>query len=367
MSRFRQESPHQHGTAPGTAVVLVNLGTPDAPTAPALKRYLRQFLSDPRVVEIPRPLWWPILNGIILNTRPRRSAQKYAAVWTSEGSPLKVHTERQARFLAGYLGERGHRLTVVWAMRYGTPSLPDPLDRLAASGARRILIVPMYPQYSASTTATVIDEACNWLLSRRNQPEMRFVRNFHDDPGYLDALEQSVRKHWSRHGPLADGDQLIISFHGLPRRSLELGDPYYCECMKTGRLLAERLNLAPERHRICFQSRFGKAEWLKPYTAPTLEALGKTGTRRVDVICPGFVADCLETLEEIAIEGKASFLASGGKEYHHVAALNEDHRWLTVLTSLVERHLAGWPSKEIADPVALAASADQAKAHGASH
>ena len=181
MPRFDPEPPHQHGTAPGTAIVLVNLGTPEAPTAPALKRYLRQFLSDPRVVEIPRPVWWLILNGIILNTRPKKSAEKYAAVWTPEGSPLKVHTERQAKFLAGYLGERGHHVTVVWAMRYGAPALSGVLDRLLAAGVNRILLLPMYPQYSATTTATVIDEACNWLLRRRNQPEMRLVRNFHNN------------------------------------------------------------------------------------------------------------------------------------------------------------------------------------------
>jgi ferrochelatase len=194
---------------------------------------------------------------------------------------------------------------------------------------------------------------------------MRFVRNFHDDPDYLGALEQTVRNHWVKHGPPGAGDQLIISFHGLPRRNLDLGDPYYCECMKTGRLLAERLNLAPEQHRICFQSRFGKAEWLQPYTAPTLEALGKAGTQRVDVICPGFVADCLETLEEIAIEGKASFLANGGKEYHYIPALNEDHGWLAALASLAERHLSGWNTTEMADDSALTATAQRAKAHGA--
>jgi ferrochelatase len=365
MPKIRPEPPHQHGTAPGTAVVLVNLGTPEAPTAPALKRYLRQFLSDPRVVEIPRPVWWLILNGVILNIRPKKSAEKYASVWMTDGSPLKVHTERQTKFLAGYLGERGHIVTVTSAMRYGAPSLPDVLDRLKAAGNARILVLPMYPQYSASTTATVIDEACRWLLTQRNQPEMRFVRNFHDDPDYISALEQTVRNHWVKHGLPTTGDQLIISFHGLPRRNLDLGDPYYCECMKTGRLLAERLNLAPEQHRICFQSRFGKAEWLQPYTAPTLEALGKAGTRRVDVICPGFVADCLETLEEIAIEGKASFLANGGKEYHYIPALNEDHVWLAALASLAERHLGGWPSKAKADAGALAASARLARTHGA--
>jgi ferrochelatase len=365
MPRFQAEPPHQHGSAPGTAVVVVNLGTPEAPTAPALKRYLRQFLSDPRVVEIPRALWWLILNGIILNIRPKKSAAKYASVWMAEGSPLKVHTERQTQFLAGHLGERGHHLTVTSAMRYGAPSVPAVLDRLKAAGVTKILLLPMYPQYSASTTATVIDEACRWLLTQRNQPEMRFVRNFHDDPTYIQALAQTVLDHWMKHGRLAAGDQLIISFHGLPRRNLDLGDPYYCECMKTGRLLAERLNLGPEQHRICFQSRFGKAEWLQPYTAPTLEALAKAGTGRVDVICPGFVADCLETLEEIAMEGKVSFMGHGGREFHYIPALNENQGWLNALTSIVERHLGGWPSQEKADPDALAATARLAKTYGA--
>ncbi|WP_153145992.1 ferrochelatase [Dechloromonas sp. H13] len=365
MPRFQPEPPYQHGSVPGTAVVLVNLGTPEAPTAPALKRYLRQFLGDRRVVEIPRALWWPILNGIILNTRPKKSAEKYAAVWLPEGSPLKVHTERQTKLLAGYLGERGHRVTVVWAMRYGAPSIADVLDRLKADGATRILLLPMYPQYSASTTATVVDAACHWLLARRNQPEMRFVRNFHDDPAYIAALAQTVRSHWMKHGRLEAGDQLLISFHGLPRRSLDLGDPYHCECMKTGRLLAENLNLPAEQVKICFQSRFGKAEWLQPYTAPTLEALGKAGTRRVDVICPGFVADCLETLEEIAMEGKTIFLSSGGKEYHYIPALNEDPGWIAALASLVERHLGGWSTTEIADISASTATAQRARALGA--
>ncbi|MGE5469436.1 MAG: ferrochelatase [Bacteroidota bacterium] len=365
MPRFLPEPPHHHGTSATTAVVLVNLGTPEAPTAPALKRYLRQFLSDPRVVEIPKAAWWLILNGIILNIRPKKSAAKYATVWLPEGSPLRVHTERQAKLLAGYLGERGHHLTVTWAMRYGAPSIPDVLARLKAGGANRILLLPMYPQYSASTTATVIDEACHWLLRTRNQPELRFVRNFHDDAGYLGALEQSVRRHWQANGPLAAGDRLIISFHGLPQRSLDLGDPYHCECQKTGRLLAERLNLTPEQYRICFQSRFGKAAWLQPYTAPTLVELGKAGVGRVDVICPGFTADCLETLEEIAQEGKADFLAVGGREYHYIPALNEDNAWLHALTHLVEQHLGGWPTRDGHDPQALQESAGRAIKLGA--
>jgi len=365
MADFLPEPPHKHGTPATTAVLLVNLGTPDAPTAGALRRYLKQFLSDRRVVELPRALWWGILNGIILNTRPKKSAEKYASVWRKDGSPLRVHTEKQAKLLKGWLGERGQRVTVAWAMRYGSPGVPAVLSRLKAEGATRILLVPMYPQYAASTTGTVIDEACRWLLQTRNQPEMRFLRNFHDDPGYLAALAASVRRHWAQVGKPGPDDRLLISFHGLPKRSLELGDPYYCECQKTARLLAERLALPAEQLAVCFQSRFGKAEWLQPYTAPTLQALGRAGVRRVDVICPGFVADCLETLEEIALEGRQDFLAAGGREYHYIPALNEDEAWLHALADLVERHLAGWETRAAPDPHALELTARQALQHGA--
>lgn len=366
MPRFLPEPARQHGTPAQTAIVLINLGTPEAPTAPALRRYLKEFLSDPRVVEIPRFLWWPILNGIILNVRPKKSAEKYAAVWTPEGSPLKFHTERQAKLLAGLLGERGHRVKVAWAMRYGAPAVPEVLAKLKAEGANRILLVPAYPQYAASTTATVLDVVSAWLQRTRNQPEIRSIRNFHDDEGYLAALEQSVRAHWQTHGLPDAHTRLLMSFHGLPRRSLDLGDPYHCECQKTGRLLAERLNLKPEQYAICFQSRFGRAEWLQPYTAPTLEAMAKAGVKRVDVICPGFVADCLETLEEIALEGKAIFLGAGGKEYRYIPALNETPRWIEALASLVERHLQGWPTRQIQSPESLGTTAQRARQLGAS-
>ncbi len=361
---FLSEPPHRHGTPASTAVVLVNLGTPDAPTAPALRRYLKQFLSDPRVVEIPKPIWWLILNGIILNIRPKKSAAKYASVWMEGGSPLRVHTERQAKLLKGWLGEQGRNLTVTWAMRYGSPSIPAVLNELKAQGATRILLVPMYPQYAASTTATVIDEASRWLLKTRNQPEMRFVRNFHDDAGYIDALAASVRRHWQAHGALGPQDRLLISFHGLPKRSLDLGDPYFCECQKTGRLLAERLELQAGQYQICFQSRFGKAEWLQPYTAPTLTAWGGAGVKRVDVICPGFVADCLETLEEIAMEGREDFLAAGGQAYHYIPALNEDADWIKALGQVVVRQLAGWPDSAQPDAAQAAACAQRAQALG---
>lgn len=344
MPHFRPEPPIQPDATPVTAVVLVNLGTPEVATPPALRRYLRQFLSDPRVVEIPKALWWPILHGVILPFRAKKSAAKYTAIWQPEGSPLRVHTEHQAKLLKGFLDQRGHRVAVAWAMRYGRPALGEVLDNLKTDGIHRILLLPMYPQYAASTTATVVDEACRWLLRARNQPELRIVRDFHDHTGYLAALEQSVRRHWQQYGPLGTGDRLLISFHGLPKRSADLGDPYFAECQTTGRLLAERLQLPPGQYQICFQSRFGRAEWLQPYTAPTLRDWGRQGIRRVDMLCPGFVADCLETLEEIALEGRAHFLAAGGAEYHYIPALNENDDWLRALTDLVENHLAGWPT-----------------------
>ena len=360
MPRFAPEPAHVHGSPERTAVLLVNLGTPAAPTAAALKPYLREFLSDPRVVEIPRALWWLVLNGVILNVRPRKSAEKYAKIWLPEGSPLAVHTARQARLLQGLLGERGRRdMLIGWAMRYGEPSVASVLDKLSEAGARRILVVPMYPQYAASTTASVADAVAAWSLRRRNLPGFRSVRAFPDHPGYIRALRDAVERHWTRHGR---PDSLVMSFHGLPRRSLDLGDPYHCECRKTGRLLAEALALPRERYAVTFQSRFGRAEWLQPYTQPTLETMAREGVGRVDVVCPGFVADCLETLEEIAIECKAAFLAGGGKEFHYIPCLNEDAGWIAALGDLVETHLQGWPDLVAGDPAAAA----RAKALGAS-
>lgn len=365
MPRYRPEPAHTHGSAQQTGVLLVNLGTPQAPEAPAVRRYLRQFLSDPRVVEIPRALWWLILNGIILNTRPKKSAQKYAAIWTADGSPLKVHSERQAKLLRGLLGADGHRLLVDQAMRYGTPSIPDTLSKLKAAGCTRILLLPLYPQYSSSTTATAFDSAFAWASSLRSQPELRTVRSYADHPGYIGALATSVRQHWQNDPRPADSYRLVMSFHGVPRRSLELGDPYHCECHKTARLLAEALNLAADDYQLCFQSRFGRAQWLQPYTAATLAALGEQGVARVDLICPGFAADCLETLEEIAIEGRATFIAAGGQRFNYIPCLNERDDWIRALADLAATHLQGWPTRQAPDPAALAASALRARALGA--
>ena len=363
MARYWPEPPYKHGSAARTGILLVNLGTPAAPTAAALRPYLKQFLSDPRVVEIPRLVWWPILNGIILTVRPAASAKKYASVWMEEGSPLKVHTERQAKLVAGYLTKAGHgSVEVDFAMRYGAPSIADTLQAMRARGCTRILVLPLYPQYSASTTATVTDEVGRCLAKMRNQPEIRFVRNFHDHPGYIQALAQSVREHWAKNG---EPDRLVMSFHGVPRRSLELGDPYHCECHKTGRLLAEALGLPPERAMVTFQSRFGKAEWLQPYTQPTLETLAKQGVGRVDVICPGFVSDCLETLEEIAMECREAFLHKGGKAFHYIPCLNERHDWINALTEFAIENLGSWLPQTRTDAGALQAARARALSLGA--
>lgn len=366
MPAYLTEPPHRHDAPSPLGILLINLGTPEAPTPKSVRTYLKQFLSDPRVVEIPRLVWWPILNGIILNTRPTKSAAKYASIWTPQGSPLRYHTEQQALLLKGYLGERGLQAEIRWAMRYGAPEVGRVLSEMKAKGVQRILVLPLYPQYAASTTATALDMVFDWFRQIRNQPELRTIRNFHDHPGYLRALEASVRQHWRQHGLPDAATRLVISFHGLPRRNLDLGDPYFCECQKTGRLLAERLQLSPTQYHICFQSRFGKAEWLQPYTSATLESLAHAGVRRVDVICPGFVADCLETLEEIAMEGKADFLKAGGQEYHYIPALNEHPSWIEALADLVQTHLSGWPSSS-PDPATRVETANRARALGAQH
>lgn len=338
---FRSEPPFKHGTAPRTAVVLVNLGTPDAPTPRALRRYLKEFLSDSRVVEIPRAVWWFILNLVILPFRSGQSAKKYASIWTREGSPLMVHTQKQAMLLRGLLGERGHQVEVAMAMRYGTPSIPSVLDKLKADNCTRILILPAYPQYSGTTTASVADAVFDHYKRVRNQPELRFVRNYHDQESYIAALAASIEANWETNGRAA---KLVMSFHGVPKRTLMLGDPYHCECLRTARLLAERLRLREDEYLVTFQSRFGKAEWLQPYTQPTLEQLARDGVRSVDVVCPGFVADCLETLEEIDMECRHAYVEAGGERFNYIPCLNESPAWISALAEVAEQHLVGWPT-----------------------
>src|SRR5476651_1054160 len=339
---FQTEPPYTHGSMDRSAVVLVNLGTPDAPTSSAVRRYLKQFLSDPRVVEIPRAVWWFILHLIILPFRSGQSAKKYASIWTREGSPLKVHTQKQAKLLAGALAARGHDgVTVAMAMRYGSPSLPEVLAQLKREGCERIAILPAYPQYSGTTTGSIYDAVFAHYATVRNVPELRFIKQYHEHDTYIEALRDSVLNHWESHGR---PEKLVMSFHGVPKRTLLLGDPYHCQCLKTARLLAAKLRLTPAQYVVTFQSRFGKAEWLQPYTAPTLQQLARDGVKRVDVICPGFTSDCLETLEEISIEARHLFEAAGGREFHYIACLNESPRWIAGLAEIAEQHMIGWPT-----------------------
>ncbi len=340
MSRYLPEPPINHSRVSMTGLLVVNLGTPDAPEKNALRRYLKQFLSDPRVVEIPRALWWLILNGIILNTRPAKSAQKYAMVWTEKGSPLRVHTEQQSLGLAQRLhAHLQSPVCVKYAMRYGQPSIEAGLAELKAQGCDRLLLLPLYPQYAASTTGSSMDALFDALKRYRNVPEIRVVRHYHDHPAYIQALKCRVENYWEVHGR---PDKLVMSFHGVPRYTLDRGDPYFCECHKTGRLLAEALGLQSAQYVVSFQSLFGRAEWVKPYTEPLVRQLAKEGLQNLHVICPGFPADCLETLEEIGMEVKAAFLSSGGREYHYISALNDAPEWLEGLTQIALSHMQGW-------------------------
>jgi len=362
---YLPEPPFKHDSPSRTGVLLVNLGTPDAPTAGAVRRYLAEFLWDPRVVEIPRAAWWLILR-VILVVRPAKSAAKYAKIWTKDGSPLRVHLERQVQLLRGFLGERVKSpLAVAGACRYGKPSIAAGIASLRGKGCDRILVLPLYPQYAASTTGSAMDAVGAALSALRNVPAVRTVRHFHDHPAYVKAVAKAVNDYWMKHGR---PDRLVMSFHGLPRFSLDKGDPYHCECRKSARLIATELGWDDERTIVCFQSRFGRAEWLKPYTAQVLAELGAKGTGRVDVICPGFAADCLETLEEIAIEGRDTFRGAGGREFHYIPTANDSQAFMAALTIIALENLQGWASKEWDAPSAQAEareSAARARALGA--
>ena len=352
---YLPEPKHTHGSIAKTGILLINLGTPEAPTADAVREYLGEFLSDPRVVEIWQPLWWLILNGIVLRTRPRQSAAKYALIWNKDGSPLAVHTARQATLLRGYLGERiktPH--TVAWAMRYGQPSIKKVLLELRQQDCNRILVLPLYPQYAASTTASAFDAVFDTMKQLRNVPALRLVKHYHDHAAYIAALAKNISDYWMNNGR---PDKLLMSFHGLPRFALDRGDPYHCECQKTARLLGNELGLAPERYQVSFQSRFGRAQWLLPYTMETVKELGKRKTGRLDVVCPGFVTDCLETLEEIAVENKAAYLKAGGAEFHYIPCLNERHEWIHALAQIAAENLHGWASTDWDASTAMQAAA----------
>ncbi|MCC2617726.1 ferrochelatase [Aestuariibacter halophilus] len=342
--KYKNTQGFDHGQADRIGVLVTNLGTPDAPNRGALKTYLREFLSDPRVVEVPRALWWLILNGVILNIRPSRSAKAYQGVWTDEGSPLLIHTRDQAKALADKLSQQyGEQVVVEFAMRYGNPSISTAIDRLCAQGVRKLLVLPLYPQYCASTTASTFDAVAEDFRQRRWLPELRFINHYHDYPPYIQALGESIKAHWAEHGR---AQRLIMSYHGIPKRYLTNGDPYHCECHKTSRLLAEYLGLEKDQYMTTFQSRFGREEWLRPYTDETLKALPDQGVHEVQVVCPGFSADCLETIEEIGEENRDYFLHAGGKRYEYIEALNSQPAHIDALLSLVQQHLNGWTLSE---------------------
>ena len=351
MPTFKSSPQYEHGSPESLGVLLVNLGTPEEPTPSAVRRFLRQFLSDPRVVEIPRAIWLPILYGFILPFRPSRSAHAYQKIWTEDGSPLLLISEDITRSLQEKLTQRfAGPVHAALGMSYGNPSIPAALDQLHAQGARRIVVLPLYPQYSATTTAPVFDTTTEALGELRWIPELRFINNYHDSPGYVAALAASVTDYWEQNGR---GDKLLLSFHGVPRHTLEAGDPYHCQCLKTARLLVASLELEDDDWQLAFQSRLGRGEWLQPYADATIADIGRKGLGRLDVLCPGFAADCLETLEETAIQNRDIFRESGGGDHarsesavavrHYIPALNARDDHVAFLARLVEKHAGGWP------------------------
>jgi protoporphyrin/coproporphyrin ferrochelatase len=340
VARYSNSPDYRHESAERIGILLVNLGTPDSPRAGDVRRFLRRFLSDPRVVELPRALWLPILHGFVLTTRPRISARRYRKIWTERGSPLAVISAELRTALEAELGRRVVApLAIETAMLYSNPSVPAALERLRAAGARRLLVLPLFPQYTGATTGAVHDQVHAELSRWRWVPETRFITAYHDNPGYIEALRASVAAVWE-----ADGrtQHLLLSFHGLPEECFRRGDPYYCSCLKTGRLLADELNLADGEWSVSFQSRFGPAKWLGPHTNEVLAHLPKRGIGSVTVACPGFPVDCLETLEEIAIENRELFLAAGGKRFQYVPALNARPEHAQALADLIAQHCQGW-------------------------
>ena len=335
---------YSHDAGPASvqaAVLLVNLGTPTAPTAAAVRPYLAEFLGDPRVIEYPRWLWWLVLHGIILRVRPKRSAHAYARVWTAQGSPLRTGSEALAAALQAELDRRRPGpVKVALAMRYGEPSVRQQIEKLQREGVRRLLVLPLYPQYSATSTGSVIDAVADTMKALRWPPELRLVNDYHDDPAHIEALAGSIERWWKQHGR---GDKLLLSFHGIPERYLRAGDPYFCQCHATARLLRERLGVDADSVLMSFQSRVGRERWLHPYTDVTVRELAKAGVQRVDVVSPGFAVDCLETLEEIAMQNREFFLQAGGKDLRYIPALNDSPEQVSAMAELVLRHTQGWP------------------------
>jgi ferrochelatase len=326
--------------AVATGVLLVNLGTPESPSVADVRRYLREFLWDPRVVELSRPAWWLVLNLVILNTRPRRSARAYAKVWTDAGSPLMVISRQQHAALQAELEQQpGAPVKVALAMRYGKPSIAEGMQELRAAGVKRLLVLPLYPQYSATTTASIVDAVADELRHWRSLPELRFVNDYHVHPSYIKALADSIRRYQAEHG---EADRLLLSFHGIPQDYVDAGDPYATQCYRTAELLVQALELPADRWQLSFQSRLGPKQWLQPYTDHTLKALAAEGVKNVHVICPGFSVDCLETLEEVAIENRDIFLGTGGEQYGYIPCLNDAASHIHLFSELVSQHTQGW-------------------------
>ncbi|HHH45050.1 MAG TPA: ferrochelatase [Gammaproteobacteria bacterium] len=353
----------RHDSSPCTGVLLVNLGTPDTPDTGAVRDYLAEFLWDPRVVDVARPLWWLALHGVILRIRPARVAKAYRSIWTEEGSPLlSVSRKLTAQLRQRYAQRDSGRVEVALAMRYGKPAIETALLELEKKGMRRLLVLPLYPQYSSTTTAAVFDELARVLGQWRWLPDIRFVQHYHDHPAYIEALADSIREHWETQGR---SERLLMSFHGIPERMCRSGDPYYCECVKTARLLAARLDLAEAQWKLTFQSRFGREPWLQPYTDITLKEWASQGVQSVDVVCPGFSADCLETLEEINGQNRELFLAAGGRQFSYIAALNDRAQHVEALAQLIDAQLQGWQPALDDAPEHLAACRERALADGA--
>ncbi|GIX35078.1 MAG: ferrochelatase [Lysobacteraceae bacterium] len=339
--RYRGLADFAHDQPERTGLLLVNLGTPDAPEPREVRRYLAEFLADPRVVELPRALWLPLLHGVILPLRARRSAHAYARIWDRRGSPLRWQSEALAQAVQECLDEAGQQVEVRLAMRYGRPAIGEVLDRWIGEGLRRLLVLPLYPQFSATTTASVFDAVTACLQRWRWPPELRWINDYFAEPGWVEAIAARIRAHWQTSGR---GEVLLLSFHGIPKRYQLAGDPYYCQCLLSARRIAAALGLEDGAWRLAFQSRVGREAWLEPYTDRTLEALAREGVRTVDVVCPGFAVDCLETLEEIALAGAEAFRAAGGERLHYIPALNDSPQHAELLAQLARRHLAGWPA-----------------------
>lgn len=342
MPQYQSQPNYEHDTPESIGILMVNLGTPDAPTSSAVRRYLAEFLSDPRIVELPRALWWMILYGFVLPLRPRRSAKLYQKIWHPEhGSPLLMHSQALVNAVQAAFDEQGNadNLHVECAMRYGNPSIASALDKLAAKNCRHLCVIPLFPQYSATTSASVFDAVSRHLQQQRWLPQVHFLSGYHDDPQYIEALANSIKQFWAEKKP---GEKLLFSFHGIPKRNFDKGDPYYCFCHKTARKVAEALALTSEQWQVVFQSRFGAQPWLQPYCDETLKQLPKDGIKKVDVVCPGFAVDCLETLEEINIGNKTIFEQAGGQQYHYIPALNANPDHVQCFTDIIRKAIQPW-------------------------